>query len=218
MKFVISYSCGKDSTLALHKMLEQGHTPVGLLVMVNKEKQRSWFHGVDLELLEDISASLEIPLIKCEAYGEEYHLCLEAGLRSAKAQGAEVCVFGDIDIDGHKKWCKDRCDAVDMDAIFPLWHRDRVENTMEAINLGYNCVIKCVINDCLAQDFLGKALNEDIVKHMVERGLDACGENGEYHTITLGGPIFHKQISYECKEIIDFGIVSAINIEKKKDN
>ena len=34
MKFVLSYSCGKDSTLALHKMLEQGHEPVGLLVMV----------------------------------------------------------------------------------------------------------------------------------------------------------------------------------------
>ena len=50
MKFVLSYSCGKDSTLALHKMLEEGHEPVGLLVMVNQEAGRSWCHGVDTEL------------------------------------------------------------------------------------------------------------------------------------------------------------------------
>lgn len=41
MKFVVSYSGGKDSVLALHKMLESGHTPVGLLIMVNKDMQRS---------------------------------------------------------------------------------------------------------------------------------------------------------------------------------
>ncbi len=39
MKFVISYSCGKDSTLSLHKMIAAGHTQVGLLVMVNKDEK-----------------------------------------------------------------------------------------------------------------------------------------------------------------------------------
>ncbi len=33
MKFVLSYSGGKDSVLALHKMLEAGHEPVGLLII-----------------------------------------------------------------------------------------------------------------------------------------------------------------------------------------
>ena len=57
MKFVISYSCGKDSTLSLHKMIAAGHTPVGLVVMVNKDEKLSWFHGVDLDLLDQISES-----------------------------------------------------------------------------------------------------------------------------------------------------------------
>lgn len=39
----MSYSCGKDSTLALHKLIKAGHEPVGLLVMVNKDMDRSWF-------------------------------------------------------------------------------------------------------------------------------------------------------------------------------
>ena len=89
MKFVMSYSCGKDSTLALHKMVEQGHTPVALLVMFNQDQERSWFHGVDRPLLEQIAASLELPLLLCPSSGEEYHLAFEEGLRRAMEMGAD---------------------------------------------------------------------------------------------------------------------------------
>lgn len=105
MKFVMSYSCGKDSTLALHKMVEQGHTPVALLVMFNQDQERSWFHGVDRPLLEQIAASLELPLLLCPSSGEEYHLAFEEGLRRAMEMGAEACVFGDIDIEDNAAWC-----------------------------------------------------------------------------------------------------------------
>ena len=44
-KFILSYSCGKDSTLCLHKMLEAGAEPMALLVMFNPEAGRSYFHG-----------------------------------------------------------------------------------------------------------------------------------------------------------------------------
>ena len=52
MKFVMSYSCGKDSTLALHKLIKAGHEQVGLLVLVNKTKDRSGFLGADPRMLE----------------------------------------------------------------------------------------------------------------------------------------------------------------------
>ena len=44
-KFIMSYSCGKDSTLALYRMIKNGHIPASLLVTVNKSENRSWFHG-----------------------------------------------------------------------------------------------------------------------------------------------------------------------------
>ena len=212
MKFVVSYSGGKDSVMALHKMLEEGHTPVGLLVMVNRELQRSWFHGVDLELLQKISDSLEIPLLLCESAGEDYHTRLEDGLKKAKEQGAEACVFGDIDIEGHLTWCQERCEAVGLQCIHPLWHRDREENTAEILALGYQCLIKCVRNQDLPQEYLGKALNPELIADMKRRGIDVCGENGEYHTVVVNGPIFRYPVAYTCKEILDFGNISAINI------
>ena len=51
MKYVMSYSCGKDSTLALHKMLEQGHELAALITMVNEDSERSFFHGADLKMI-----------------------------------------------------------------------------------------------------------------------------------------------------------------------
>jgi len=215
MKFVISYSCGKDSTLSLHKMIAAGHTPVGLLVMVNKDEKLSWFHGVDLGLLEQISASLDIPLIKCVSGGEEYHLELEEGLRRAKQLGAELCVFGDIDIAEHMEWGTARCNAVGLVPYYPLWHRDREENTKELIDLGYQCVIKCIRNADLPKDLLGKVLDHDMVAFMKELGIDVCGENGEYHTVTVGGPIFQTPIPYVCGEILDLGNTSVISVTPK---
>ena len=54
-----------------------------------------------------------------------------------------------------------------------------------------------------------------MIKYMNKKGLDVCGENGEYHTITVGGPIFHKPVAYQCGEITDLGNISMINITPK---
>ena len=58
-KFVMSYSCGKDSTLSLYRMIKRGHTPLALLVTVDKKVCRSWFHGIQEHLLNEVSKSLE---------------------------------------------------------------------------------------------------------------------------------------------------------------
>lgn len=212
MKFILSYSGGKDSVMALHKMLADGHEAAGLLVMVNRELQRSWFHGVDLPLLREISRSLGIPLLLCESGGEDYHTAMEETLKQARAQGAEACVFGDIDIEDHRIWCRERCDAAGLQCIHPLWQRDRAENTAEILTLGYRCIIKCVRNADLPQSFLGKVLDAGMVEEMQRRGIDVCGENGEYHTVVLDGPLFRFPVPYVCREILDFGSHSAVNI------
>ena len=216
MKVIVSFSAGKDSVLTLHKLCRAGHKPAGLLVMMNREQGRSWFHGVDPELLAAIADSLGLPLLPCESEGHDYHLAMEKGLRLAAAQGAEACAFGDIDAEGNAAWCRARCEAAGLKPLFPLWHRDRLENTREAVSLGYRCLIKCVRNQDLPQSFLGRALNEDLLRQMAARGIDVCGENGEYHMVVLDGPLFRFPVPYECREILDFGNISAINIVHKQ--
>ena len=47
-KFIMSYSCGKDSTLALYRMINKGNIPVALITTINKYKKKSCFHGVSV--------------------------------------------------------------------------------------------------------------------------------------------------------------------------
>ncbi len=212
MKFVMSYSCGKDSTLALHKMIADGHTPVGLLVVVDESTDRSFFHGADQSLLQRYADALSIPLIPCPADGANYHLALENGLRQAIARGAEAACFGDIDIEGNRAWAEARCQNTGIPAIFPLWHNDRKANVYELIGLGYKCLIKSVDTNLLPEDLLGKYIDQDTVKVMEASNIDICGENGEYHTLAVDGPIFGKPLSYKTGKVLRIGDRAVIEI------
>lgn len=212
MKFAMMYSCGKDSSLALYRLINEGHTPVALIISFNDEQNRSWFHGIPEELLNSVSESLGIPLIICRSSPETYSEAVEEGLRQAAQLGAECCAFGDIDIEGHKEWNEERCRNAGLECVLPLWEEDRKALTEELIHVGFKAAIKIVQSDILDERFLGQTLTSDLVEEIVAAGADACGENGEYHTFVYDGPIFEKPIRIEFGVKVDFKTHMAIDI------
>lgn len=212
MNFVISYSGGKDSALALYRMIMQGHKPVAMLTTVNQAQDRSWFHGIQPELLNKVSKSLDIPMITCICRPEEYAEGFEKGLREAKALGAEACVFGDIDIEGHSEWNYTRCDAAGLKCIMPLWQEEREALVREFVGYGFKAVIKIVQLKALDESFLGKTMDLELIEQIKLTGSDPCGENGEYHTFVYDGPIFRSPINFSAKETVDFGTHKAVDI------
>ncbi|WP_196001719.1 diphthine--ammonia ligase [Clostridium sp. 1001271B_151109_B4] len=217
-KFVMSYSCGKDSTLALYRMIKGGNIPAGLLVTVKKDEDRSWFHGVPRELIEDVAKSLNIPLILAETKGDDYEIKFTEELLKAKEKfKIDSCVFGDIDLELHREWCTARCDEAGIEAIFPLWQENREELVYEFIDNGFKTVIKNVKLKCMGEDFLGKVLTKEVVKDIKETGSDACGENGEYHTFVYDGPIFKYPIKFEHSNIIKNETHGFLDVKESKN-
>lgn len=212
MKFAMSYSCGKDSTFALHHMLAQGHEPVALIVMVNAEERRAYFHGVDYPMLENYSAALGIPLLAVPTRGEAYAQAMEAALRRAAALGAAAACFGDIDIENNRAWSEARCKAVGIQAVFPLWKQGRRKNVQDLVEAGYQCLIKSVNTALLPRSLLGRIIDHRTIAEMEGYGIDVCGENGEYHTLVVDGPIFKQPIRYSVGEILDFGEYSSVEV------
>ena len=213
MKFAMSYSCGKDSTLALHRLQEQGHEPVCLVVMVNEEVGRSYFHGADSTMLERYAKALALSLITCPADGATYQKAFEAGLSRARAMGAEAACFGDIDIEQNRQWEKGCCKAAGLIPCFPLWHQEREEIVHELIRLGYKCLIKSINRRILPLSLLGTFIDETSISVMKSAGIDVCGENGEYHTLAVDGPIFRKPLSFQIGDIIEFGDYAVVDIK-----
>ncbi len=212
MKFAMSYSCGKDSTLALHKMLAQGHEAVCLVVCFNEAAERSYFHGADKSMLQRYAEALGLPLLLCPTNGEDYAQALESGLLQAKAIGAEAVCFGDIDIAENRRWEEERCRAAGLAACFPLWQQGRAALVQELLALGYCCLIKSVNRRLLPTSLLGRCLDEQVVAVMQAAGLDVCGENGEYHTLAVDGPIFWRPLEFKLGELLEFGDYAFIDI------
>lgn len=210
MKFVMAYSCGKDSTLALHHMIAQGNKPIALITMVNEEEERSFFHGADYQMLQAYSEALGVPVLITPATGDSYHLAMEHSLKEAVALGAEAACFGDIDIEGNRAWSEERCRKAGIPAVFPLWQKDRAENVHELVSLGYRCLIKSINNTLLPKELLGRIIDQDVIEIMKAHHIDICGENGEYHTLVVDGPIFQKPLAFQTGRILAFGDFSVI--------
>lgn len=215
MKFALSFSGGKDSILALHEAVEAGHTPVALLVMYRQEAGRSWVHGIEPRLLSAIGEALGIPLIRCNAKAESYNQDMERALAQAGALGAEGCVFGDIDTPEHREWDEARCANLGMKAILPLWRRDRLEAVEKTLDLGYRCLIKCIRNDILPEDWLGQPLSREHIARMRTLGADVCGENGEYHTVVTDGPLFRYPVETENRGSVRLDRITAADLVLK---
>jgi len=212
MKFAMLYSCGKDSALALYRMITEGNIPVCLIITYNSVANRSWFHGITSDLLEAVEDSTGIPVIRCICTGDTYESEVERCLTEARRMGAKAAVFGDIDIEDHRIWNRKRCERAGLQCLNPLWHESREALVYETIDAGFKAIIKCVNLAHLNEAFLGQTLDRELVGRIAASGSDICGENGEYHTFVYNGPIFKKPIPIYLREKINLGNHTIIEI------
>ena len=199
-KFIASYSGGKDSALALYRAINAGLSPLGLITTYNTDANHTWFHGITEGLIQKVSDSLSIPVTLIKTTGEQYEESFEAALKDAKSRGAQVCIFGDIDIEGHLEWCTSRCERTGLIPYFPLWKEERKKLVYEFIDAGFSAIISVVDTSRMPEEFLGQILSRETADSIEKSGADICGENGEYHTFVFDGPLFSKKIDFTVKE------------------
>ncbi|MFR4986246.1 MAG: diphthine--ammonia ligase [Lachnospirales bacterium] len=202
-KFVASYSGGKDSMLAIYRAIKAGLEPLCFIITYNKDRNLSWFHGVPKGLLDNVSKSLNIPIWLIETNGEEYTKNFEKGLAKAKELGAEVCIFGDIDLEVHLVWCSERCENVGIKPCFPLWKENRKTLVYEFLESGFSSAFTVINTKMLNDKFLGMTMTKEICEQIEKEGADICGENGEYHTFVYNGPIFKEEIKFKFGDKIE---------------
>jgi uncharacterized protein (TIGR00290 family) len=199
--FIASYSGGKDSTLAIYRAIKSGMNPLELVTTYNTSMAQSWFHKIPDTLLCKVSYEIGIPISLIQTPGEKYTENFENKLREAKGRGAQVCVFGDIDLEEHLEWCTKRCKAVGLDAFFPLWKEERKKLVYEFIDYGFKTMITVVDTKRLPEKFLGRILSRETADEIESYGADICGENGEFHTFAFDGPLFKNPVNFSTGEI-----------------
>ncbi|WP_285769202.1 diphthine--ammonia ligase [Peribacillus sp. SI8-4] len=211
--FIASFSGGKDSVLALHKAMKTGEA-VGLIVMLEEEGKRSRSHGMPPELIQAQARSIGLPVYTAAASWTDYEKEFMRLLADAKSQGAEVLVTGDLDMPEHGCWNDKVAANAGLKLGMPLWEMDHREAVEEFINLGFETMI-VTVNLALGmrEDDLGRTLTHEYVHELVARGIDPCGEGGEFHTTVIDGPLFQTPISVCKGEILRDGEYAFLPLE-----
>jgi uncharacterized protein (TIGR00290 family) len=155
---------------------------------------------------------MNTPITLIKTTGEDYEKKFEEKLKQAKNSGIEVCIFGDIDIEDHLNWCRDRCEAAEIEAYFPLWQESRRKLVYEFIDLGFKTMITVVNNSQISSNFAGQILTREVAEDIAKSGADICGENGEYHTFVFDGPLYLNPIEFEIGDIIKIDNYSIVPI------
>lgn len=194
MNFIISWSGGKDSCYAMMKVVGQGFVPKVLLNMMNENGKVSRSHGLPLSILNQQAQKMQLPVEAVPATWEDYEAKFIDVLKTLKAKfNLNAAVFGDIDLQPHKDWEEKVCTAASIKAILPLWQQDRIVLVNEMIESGIETmIVSC--NAQMGESYLGKILTKELATELHEKGIDPCGENGEFHTLVLNCPLFSERI------------------------
>jgi diphthamide synthase (EF-2-diphthine--ammonia ligase) len=95
-----------------------------------------------------------------------------------------------------------RLAAAGKRGLFPLWGRDTAALAREFLDAGFEATLVCVDPRVLDASFAGRRYDERLLAELPP-GVDPCGENGEFHTFVIGGPIFASPIACERGEIVE---------------
>ncbi|HEX8016547.1 MAG TPA: diphthine--ammonia ligase [Flavobacterium sp.] len=205
-KALFNWSSGKDSALALYKILQNPDFKIEcLLTSVNQQYQRISMHGVRVELLEDQAKSINLPLkimqIPEMPTMEVYENVMTETLSELKKGGITHSVFGDIFLEDLRKYREDKLAQIGFEGVFPIWNIPTTDLIQEFIRLGFKTIVVCVNERYLDKSFVGRIIDQDFINDLPEN-VDVCGENGEFHTFTFDGPIFSETINFEIGETV----------------
>ncbi|MDD4955484.1 MAG: diphthine--ammonia ligase [Candidatus Omnitrophica bacterium] len=193
---IMSWSGGKDSCLALFRAVKSGIKVKYLLNFMSREYQRCCFHGIESKLIREQAQCLGITLIQkgvtadMKKYEEEF----KEAVTELKKEGISKMVFGDIYLLDHYSWVERVCKELSIISIEPLWNNSAAEVVREFINSGFKSVIVSAKDDLGGKDFIGRVIDEELVREFERRKICPCGENGEFHSFVVDGPIFRNKI------------------------
>jgi diphthine-ammonia ligase len=196
-----SWSGGKDSAFALHEAARGGAVPRQLISMMIEGGERSRSHGLSRAVLtaqaDAVGLPIEFGAASWSGYEAELLRVLEAGIA---AGGPSLGVFGDIDMEDHRAWVERVCGLVGAEACLPLWQRQRRRLMDEVLDAGFEAVIVAVRDGVLPAELLGRTIDAGLVEEIERTGADAAGENGEFHTLVVDGPLFKRRLEIEPGE------------------
>jgi uncharacterized protein (TIGR00290 family) len=196
-KAMASWSGGKDSCLALWRVQKLGLHITHLLTALDESGLKTRSHGVSKALILAQGQSLGMNNEFISASWQDYEQDFISKLKQLHInEDITQAIFGDIDLIPHREWEEKVCALANMTALLPLWHENRLSLVNEFLEVGFKARVTCVDGRFLDESFVGVEFDAQFITSLPE-GVDACGENGEFHTFVYDGPNFSQGVKWK---------------------
>ena len=216
MKVFCSWSGGKDSCLSCYKAIVEGHKVAYLFTMFDTTGRQTRAHRVNREVVLAQSQALGIPAYHRRASWNTYEREFKRALAFFKGNGVQGGVFGDLNLDKHRKWVERICADPGFIPLLPLWGIEGKDLLRQFVGAGFEAVVIAAKDGLLSADWLGRRIDEELIDELKKEGVDICGEEGEYHTLVIDGPIFSRRIRIKDTKVIrrkEMSFLEILNFE-----
>jgi len=207
MKVALSWSSGKDGAWALHLLRQQPEVEiVALITTFNGEADRVAMHAVRRELVEAQAERIGVPLWPVEipwpCPNEEYERRMRSVCQRALDEKISAIAFGDLFLQDIRDYRERQLQGTGLQPLFPVWKIPTDQLARQMLAAGVKAKLTCVDSSKLEKSFAGREYNLSLLQEF-PLGIDACGENGEFHTFVYDAPVFSQPIRVRNGEIIE---------------
>jgi predicted ATP pyrophosphatase (TIGR00289 family) len=197
MRVAVLATGGKDSALALYKVLNEDHEVKYLVSMIPLREDSWMFHYPNIRLVDLFAEAAEIQLVKAETLAVKERE-VEDLKRLIEGLDVDAIVSGAVASTYQKSRIEKICEQLRLKCIAPLWHENPLNILKEILDLKFEVIITGVYAYGFSEEWLGRKIDEASVKALIELnkqyGVSLVGEGGEYETLVLDAPFFKKRI------------------------
>ena len=156
MKVIVSWSGGLESSLACHKVIEEGHDIACLITFVLDKYWPAMGHPPQIMGLQSKSIGIPHIMIKVEEpYKEGYSKAIASLIQKLDVKGI---VTGDIYVvdETHGNWMESVCEELDIEVIMPLWNQETFQVLDQEVSEGFRAVFTCVKQPWFDETWIGR--------------------------------------------------------------
>jgi len=207
-KILVSWSTGKDSAWMLHRFNQEHPGAVaGLLTTTNQAFDRVAMHAVRRELLEAQAEAARLPLhvlpLPWPCSNAQYESIMKTAIEGFVADGFTHVAFGDLFLEDVRRYREDRLAGSGLEPLFPIWKtKPTTDLAHDMIEAGLQARLTCIDPRKLDRSFAGRSFDKQLLADLPP-GTDPCGENGEFHSFALAGPMFTEEIKLTVGDVVD---------------
>jgi diphthamide synthase (EF-2-diphthine--ammonia ligase) len=178
---------------------------VGALTTINDAFDRVSMHGVRQEIVHAQLDAAGLPgqfvRLPFPCPNDVYESAMDATLADARRGGIAHVIFGDLYLGDVRAYREQKLSGTGITPLFPLWGHPTAVLAREMIAAGLKTRLATVDLAKLPARFAGRSFDDALLADLPD-GIDPCGENGEFHTCVVGGPMFRHALAIETGDTV----------------